>query len=110
MPQRRSELFASIDAALSETPGARLVDLSHSLGTDRHNIENAVLVHRGVTFREFHKQKRLAHAKELLKNEGLSVKEVSAELGYRSAQAFSRFCKAATGRTPSSLRCKRTSP
>jgi AraC-like DNA-binding protein len=103
MPQSDATLFHEIDLALSENPALLLCEISRNFGVDRHNVERAVRIHAGTTFREFKKCKLLEKAANLLEA-GYYVKEVAAMLGYRSPEAFTRFVKTATGKTPRSLR------
>ncbi|EGO8073496.1 helix-turn-helix transcriptional regulator, partial [Enterococcus faecalis] len=46
-------------------------------------------------------QIRLNHAKELLKNDSLSVKEVAKTVGYEDAYHFSKLFKKYYGKSPS---------
>jgi len=103
MPSQPHNLFADIELALHEDVSVTLVELARTLGTDRHNIERAVHLATGVTFRQFKKQKKLERATTLLNN-GLYVKEIAEILGYSSPTALTRFIKNATGHTPRSMK------
>ena len=98
-----ANLYADIELALNEDVSLTLVELARTRNTDRHNIERAVRLATGLTFRRFKNQMKLECAKTLLK-EGLLVKEVAERLGYKSPEAFARFIKIATGNTPRSIR------
>ena len=103
MSRQPYNLFADIELTLRAEVSATLVELSRTLGTDRHNIERAVHLVTGVTFRQFKKQKKLERATTLL-NKGLYVKEIAEILGYSSPTSFTRFIKNATGHTPRSMK------
>jgi len=56
-------------------------------------------LHESVT--EYHTRVRMERASQLLKKDGVAVKEVAYELGYLHANDFSRAFKKYTGRNPS---------
>ncbi|MGO4109760.1 response regulator transcription factor [Paenibacillus sp. YAF4_2] len=58
----------------------------------------------GVNLSEFIDNCRVRRAKELLKEDDLKVREVSALVGYEAAHSFTRFFKKATGMTPQEYR------
>ena len=53
---------------------------------------------------QYHLQLRLNSARDRLKNTRLPVGEIAQQLGFESAQYFSRIFKQKTGRTPNSFR------
>lgn len=57
----------------------------------------------GATIFEFYQSQRMEHAKSLLYEQGLSVTEVSAQLGYSSISHFSTAFKKHTGLKPCEL-------
>ena len=58
----------------------------------------------GVNLSEYIDNCRVRRAKELLKEDGLKVREVAAQVGYEAAHSFTRFFKKATGMTPQEYR------
>ncbi len=97
-------LFLEAEARLSESPQLHLYELAAELGVSCRTVETALRLGCGKTYRQLKKQKRLARARTLLKRPSLSRKEIAALVGYRSAEAFSRFVKSCTGKPPSRFR------
>lgn len=60
----------------------------------------------GVSLGEFVARSRIALAKELLRNDGARIKEISWRCGFSSTSAFSAAFRAATGQTPKDFRCQ----
>ena len=60
----------------------------------------------GGNFIEYLTEVRLRNARELLKDSGLSIKEICAESGYSDPNYFSRIFKKYEGVTPSEFREK----
>ena len=58
----------------------------------------------GGNFIEYLTEVRLRNARELLKDSGLSIKEICAESGYSDPNYFSRIFKKYEGVTPSEFR------
>ena len=61
---------------------------------------------KGVTFINFITDKRLEEAQKLLKETNLSIKEITAKIGYNDQNYFSRIFKNKYGITPSEARTK----
>ena len=61
-------------------------------------------LHESVT--AYHARNRMEHAGQLLKNDGVAVKEVAYGLGYLHANDFSRAFKRFSGRNPSRQRAR----
>jgi len=99
MTYNRRQLLKELDALVSKTPRIRLSEVAHSLGVDRHTIEN-----RSISFREYKRNELMQMAQALLGQQDVSVKEVGIRLGYSSAASFSRFVTKSTGKSPSRLR------
>lgn len=57
----------------------------------------------GKTIHEYQQELRIARAKEMLRNEGMSVSDVANELGFSSISHFSTSFKKATGMKPCEL-------
>jgi len=104
MPHDMRLLFKNVDSQFSTNPRLTLRDLAHNLGVDRHAIEKAMRQTQGLSFREYKKQKQLKPALALLsKRSDLEVKEIAYYLGF-SPNAFSRFIKVRTGKSPREIR------
>ena len=58
----------------------------------------------GTTFVEYLTNLRMERAQELLKDEGLSIKEICASVGYADPNYFSRTFKKNVGVTPTVYR------
>ena len=65
---------------------------------------NLVRVETGRTAKDIISDHLLAHAKQLLNDEALTVTMISSRLGFEYPQHFVRFFKSHTGKTPSAYR------
>jgi AraC-like DNA-binding protein len=105
MAYQRSCIFLKVESFLLVNPHSRLSDLSRKLHVERHTIEKSIREATGLSFRAHQKSRVLERAMQLLSQEGeLSEKQIAALLGYRSLEAFCRFVRNATGRTPGQIR------
>ena len=105
MTYMHCRLFNQIDERLSSTPGSQLQDLALELGIDRHTLLKAVKQVTRASFRDYRRRRRLEVATALLTQSGdLSEKLIAGRVGYQSPDAFSRFIKRETGKTPSEIR------
>ena len=68
---------------------------------------NLVRVETGSTAKDIISEHLLAHAKQLLNDEALTVTMISQHLGFEYPQHFVRFFKLHTGKTPSAYRNER---
>ncbi len=68
---------------------------------------NLVRVETGRTAKDIISDHLLAHAKQLLNNEALTVTMISNRLGFEYPQHFVRFFKSHTGKTPSAYKNER---
>ncbi|MFX0136466.1 MAG: helix-turn-helix domain-containing protein [Candidatus Hodarchaeota archaeon] len=59
-----------------------------------------------MNFSAYLKMTRIAHAKELLKNDSLSIKEISYKTGYKHISNFNHDFKNITGISPSKYKRK----
>ena len=91
-------IYANIDKEI------RVEELALMLGTDRMYLRNLFVKHTGVSTMEFIMNTRIERAKELLKNQRLSVKEVAARVGYSDVLCFSKAFKKHVGASPSEHR------
>lgn len=99
------QLFSEITERLSNSPGVRLHELAQELCVDRHTLLKAIKQEALTSFRDYQKSTRLEIATALLIQRGdLSEKQISQRVGYKSADAFSRFIKREGGKTASAIR------
>ena len=60
----------------------------------------------GMTFKAYLKRRKIEKAKKLLKDDSLSIKEVSYKVGYKSIPTFCNDFKRFTGLSPSEYRAR----
>jgi len=104
MTYNQRKLLKELDVLIAGAPRIRLTEIAHTLGVDRHTIENAMRSTRHTSFREYRRRELMQMARAMLNEPDLSVKEVGIRLGYSSAASFSRFVQQSTGKSPSQLR------
>ncbi|MBN1570355.1 MAG: AraC family transcriptional regulator [Acidobacteria bacterium] len=93
-----------IQELLAANPDLKLQMVAHSIGIDRHKIENTIRDCYGCTFREFKNEFRLKQVIEVLEKEpDTRIKELAADIGL-TPNALSRFIKSMTGRSARELR------
>ncbi len=97
------QVMAKIDARMFSSPRTTLPQLAQDLGIDRHTIERVIEQLKGVSFRKHQQSVILDRALRMLKD-GSKNTEVASVLGYRSAEAFSRFIKVSTGMNAREIR------
>ena len=81
-----------------------LEEIARRLGTSYSNFRRTFREHTGVGPHQYRLHLKLSHARDLLLNTEMSVKEIAFESGFGEEQYFCRFFKKAMGRTPSSYR------
>ncbi|SEF80493.1 response regulator [Paenibacillus sp. UNC499MF] len=69
-----------------------------------HYFSKMFKQHRGETFIDYVTRLRIERAKELMKNDELSLKEVCFEVGYKDPNYFSRVFRKVTGVSPTGYR------
>jgi AraC-like DNA-binding protein len=88
----------------SDPEGERsIADLARQVGLSAGHFSRRFHRHAGITAKSYQFQSRMRHARDLLHEEGLSVKEVAARLGYSDPFVFSRQFKKIWGVPPSKL-------
>lgn len=101
-------LSGKVQVALTKGRRIGLANLAQRLGVDRHTLETAIRVTTGKSFRQLHQEVILQKSLDLLKNEPtLSIKDIAFRVGYKSPQAFQRFIRRASGKTPGQIRRSR---
>lgn len=78
-----------------------LEDIARLSGVSQRQLQRVFRSTVGLTPTRYYSTLRLRHARELLKQTGMSVIEVSVACGFRSARHFSRAYRAVFGRAPS---------
>jgi AraC-like DNA-binding protein len=81
-------------------PDLTLTDLGRHLQMSPWHTSRVLSLHTGVGFRGHLRTRRMGEAQRLLRERRLSVKEISARVGFHSPSTFCRQFKAVTGRTP----------
>lgn len=97
-------LFLKVRGSVASSPRVSLGGLAKSLRVDRHTVHKSITAMTGMSFRQFRREVMLQKACQLLGQPGLSVKQVSFQLGFSSPQAFSHFTRGASGLSPGQLR------
>ena len=78
-------------------------ELSRKVAMNECYLKKGFKALTGKTIHEYQQHQRIAHAKNMLRNEGKSVTDVAALLGYSSISHFSTAFKRATGTKPCEL-------
>ena len=98
-------------ALMEENPGERLslADMAEVVGLSPSRLRHKFKSEIGITPTLYLQRLRLQRARELLRREGLSVKEIRAAVGIGSASYFSRRYKRVYGIPPSQSRSEQSS-
>ncbi|MGT2757142.1 AraC family transcriptional regulator [Streptococcus ovuberis] len=86
---------------IKQSPGIRVIDISHHFGMSRSNIQALFQRFVGMQPRAYIEEQRLKQAKILMRDSSHSLTEISRMVGYQSLPAFSRSFKHAFGYPPS---------
>ncbi len=99
----RADVYSMLEKArdfLDSAPqGVRLRDVATIAGMSAYHFARTFNETYGASPAAYHRERLVLRAGQLLRD--MSVGEVAVELGYRSASAFTRMYRAATGTTPS---------
>jgi AraC family transcriptional regulator, transcriptional activator of pobA len=100
-----SDIFQRLSVAFDEQPTCTLSDASTRLRIHRHTAANAIRSTTGDSFRAW-RDRRLfdSAARSLRAHRDLTIKEISAQLGFNSTRAFDRFIKRHSGLCPTEIR------
>lgn len=99
----RRDVEREVEALLPE--GARMDAVARALGCSRQTLYRRLREERG-TFEAVVEAVRRRLALRLLRDPGISVKEVAYRLGFAEPAAFSRAFKRWTGRSPAAWRAR----
>lgn len=81
-----------------------LEDVSRYIDLSAYYFSKLFKDETGQTFVEYLTELRVGHAKEMLRNPSVSIKEICIEAGYSDPNYFSRIFKKVTGMTPTEFR------
>jgi two-component system response regulator YesN len=84
-----------------------LDDLASMVGFSSFYFSKIFKIHKGINFIDYLTNVRISMGKELLKDNTISVKEISQLIGYNNADYFTRVFKRSEGLTPTEYRNKR---
>lgn len=87
--------------------GLRLAEVARAAGMSKYHFCRRFKASTGLCFREYLARKRIARAKELLKDGDRSITDVFREVGLKDMTHFSRVFKKLEGKLPSELRRQR---
>lgn len=100
--RRMREINRLLDA---DEPGITTVrDLAQRMYLSSRQVQRIVQRHAGVSAQELVARARLRRAKELLKDNDLTISEIAWRMGFASQQSFSRFFRKMEGDTPARYR------
>ena len=80
-------------------------EAASGLGLSERSLRRRLLA-QGCTFSSLVEGVRIELARELLKDEARSIKQIAAELGFSELSAFHRAFKRCTGDTPVTFRAR----
>jgi AraC-like DNA-binding protein len=103
--ESRDRLMEDIRLKLDSDPEAdwAIADLAKEVGLSAAHFSRRFHRYAGVTAKSYQFQSRMQHARDLLLEHGLSVKEVAGRLGYSDPFVFSRQFKKMWGVPPSKI-------
>lgn len=78
----------------------KIKDISQNLSYSEYYLAHLFKEKTGTTIKEYILSKKISLAKELLKSENTTVREVSEKLGYSSVHSFSNSFRKLTGKSP----------
>ena len=81
-----------------------LEDLGRQVGVNRNKLAVGFKHVFGLTVGAYHRERRLTHAFDLLKNSDATIARIADEVGYRDAGSFSKAFKSRFGMLPSDVR------
>lgn len=100
--QRIRQIMDYIEA--DAMAGLSVEELAQRVFLSPRQIQRLVRQQYGMTVRELMMRRRFERAKEMLKDPDKSIAEISASLGFSSAQSFCRFFRRMEGEPPAHYR------
>jgi AraC family transcriptional regulator, regulatory protein of adaptative response / methylphosphotriester-DNA alkyltransferase methyltransferase len=109
---RRRSLFEEAKAIIDREYASDLdLDtLARRLATSRRQLQRSFMEAGGTSFRTYLAEVRMKHARELLREGSLPVREVAASVGYRQPAQFAKTFRRHHGAPPSSFRPRQPQP
>ncbi len=110
-PEENSMLFQLAKSRLASNfeKNLKIADLAAELNVSQSTLERMFVKHLKMTPREFRSRSRLEQAKQLLRYDELSIKEISYKLGYCHQFHFTNEFTRLTGQSPAKFRRDNTS-
>lgn len=98
-------LFQTVSECLRRSPCRSLGDLSRELGISRRTIQKSINIVAGKQFRNLREEILVSTVRSLfISRPTVAIKQLSFDVGYRSARSFARAIKRACGICPEELR------
>jgi len=105
MSYSRYALLRLAESCLRRTPMASLTSVARACGVSIATTRRTVRAQTGLSYRKWRQALLCTRAEALLGGESpLSIKEISADLGFATPQSFARWLKRARGSTPTVFR------
>jgi len=102
-------LFEEISLSLHRNPCRSLEVLSRELRISRRTIQNVIVVMTGKNLRALREQILITALRDLfITRPSSAIKELSVDLGYKSARSFARAIRRASGTSPEQFRSRIT--
>ena len=96
-----------ITLSIHRNPCCSLQVLARELHISRRTIQKAVIIATGKTLRDLRNEILIVEVRTLfVARPALSIKEISFELGYKSARSFARAIRRVCGISPEQLRSR----
>jgi AraC-like DNA-binding protein len=98
-------LFQTVSECLYRSPCISLGGLSRELGISRRTIQKSINTATGRPFRDLREDILISRVRSLfISRPTLAIKELSFDVGYKSARSFARAIKRVCGICPEELR------
>jgi AraC-like DNA-binding protein len=102
-------LFEGISLSLCRNPCHSLEVLSRELRISRRTIQNVIITMTGKNLRALRKEILITRVRSLfIASPSSAIKEVSFDLGYKSARSFARAIRRTCGASPRQFRSRIT--
>ena len=84
--------------------GLRLILPRRAFGYSKSFLSRLFREHTGESLASFATAKKMEHAKDLLRQDGLNIAQIAAQLSFESPQYFARAFKRQYGMTPTEFK------
>lgn len=85
-------------------------DIAEAVGVSHNHLTRLFSTRTGQTVVGYLRQRRVDHARHLLRSSTMSIGAIAAVVGIPDLQAFNKTCRAVTGHSPRSLRTVPNAP